>query len=300
VVTGIIDVGSNTLRLSLYRHDAEGNFKSLISKKIVAGLAGYVVDGALSAKGSEKLRKCLREFLEIVSGLEVDDVRVFATASLRSVSNAAELISQIAEETGFALEVLSGEEEARLSFLGAQRSTGISEGLVVDIGGASCELVRVKEGTALELCSLPVGCLSLSVAAAISLFFTQAAEEKARALIREQLLRAEHLFAQQTELISFVGGSARGVCRLARELWHPFERSLQPHEIRKIITGFRELDTDVLAAVRSAAPERAFTLAAGAMIMDEIIASAQAEELLISKYGVREGYLLDRIIHVAS
>ncbi|MDR2108835.1 MAG: hypothetical protein LBP28_05190 [Coriobacteriales bacterium] len=300
MVTGVIDVGSNTVRLSLYRYDADGNFKSLVSKKFVAGLAGYVVDGALSSKGRNKLRHCLREFNEIVTGLEVDAVRAFATASLRYVCNAAEVIAENAADTGFELELLSGEDEAHLSFLGARCSTGISEGLVVDIGGASCELVRVKAGVATELCSLPMGCLSLSVANITGIFPTQEAEARIRDLIHGQLARAKAVFATPIETICFVGGSARGVYRTTRELQRASGRALQPDDIARIITGFRGAELEVLTAVRSAAPERVFTLAAGAMIMREVVVAAQTEQLLVSKYGVREGYLLDRIINAGS
>jgi exopolyphosphatase/guanosine-5'-triphosphate,3'-diphosphate pyrophosphatase len=268
----------------------------LESKKIVAGLAGCRSGSALSGAGEARLCAALSEFKAILASSEVDAVYAFATASLRFASNSSEVIARTAAKTGFQLELLSGTEEARLRFIGARHSTGIKEGLVADIGGASCELVRVGQSLVLEAYSLPIGCLTLAAADVDGIFPTRQTERQARVLIREQLLEAASLFARPSATLCFVGGSARGVYRSARELRHQQGQALTPAEVKAIVAGLREHDAAVLQAVRFAAPERVFTLAAGALMMDEIIAAAQTEELLVSKCGVREGYLLDRVI----
>ncbi|MDR2672271.1 MAG: hypothetical protein LBC35_03075 [Coriobacteriales bacterium] len=296
MVTGIIDVGSNTVRLSIYRLENGGSFKLLLSKKIVAGLASYVTDGALGQEGIEKLYKCLKEFRSIVTSLEVSAVRAFATASLRYVRNAKAVVSSMYNETGLLLEIINGEEEAHLSFMGARYSTGIENGVVVDLGGASCELIREENGIAVGLTSIPLGCLSLSVGNVDTIFPEPEATENMKAVIKNTMKPAIPLLAKRPETLCFVGGTARGASRSFKELHLRANGSFGPEGIDTLIKGFELRDTATMQAVRSAAPDRVFTLYAGLLIMREIIQASSADSLLVSKCGIREGYLIDRII----
>jgi exopolyphosphatase/guanosine-5'-triphosphate,3'-diphosphate pyrophosphatase len=297
MLTGIIDVGSNTLRLAIFKHEPQGGFTPLVSRKIVVGLVGYKKKGALSAKGQAKLCKCLEEFLCVTRALEVTDVQAFATASLRYTSNASEVVSAVLAKTGLNLKLLSGEEEARLSFLGARYSMRLEDGLVVDIGGASCEIILVANGAIEELCSIPVGCLSESLRANSSIFFDGHEIKKMKSNIKQQVLTARHLLKDPTPTVCFVGGTARAVYRVASEIKPRFDRQIQAAELSHIIAGLSMRDAEVVEAVRFAAPERIFTLLAGALIMQSVVKQSKATTLLVSRCGVREGYLLNNVIN---
>jgi len=223
-------------------------------------------------------------------------VHAFATESLRRVSNSKEVIARVYEKTGITLQLLKGKEEARLSYVGSQYSSPIEDGIVVDIGGASCELAQVTKGKLGELYSIPVGCLTLSIPSR-SFIAPEKQEVKAmKALIKEQLATAKSLFKEPSNTLCFVGGTSRAAYRIAREIRPREARTLEPHEVSDIITGLGTWDTEVIQAVRFAAPERIFTLFAGLLIMQAVIQASEATTLLISKCGVREGYLIDNII----
>ncbi|MCL2807796.1 MAG: hypothetical protein FWD27_06550 [Coriobacteriia bacterium] len=296
MLTGIIDVGSNTIRLSVFKHSANGSFEPVVSRKIVAGLAGYEEGDMLSAQGEAKLCKCLKEFQGILKALDVPHVRAFATASLRRVSNAEQVKAQVYEKTGIKLELISGAEEARLSFIGSQCSTPIDEGLVADIGGGSTELVKVVNGRVGELCSTHAGCLSLSLQIGGSILPTNQEIKKMKAAIDEHLAPAASLLSTPFSTFSFVGGTARATYRIARELKPRTARTLEASEITSIIEGLASRDKEIIRAVRSAAPERIFTLVAGMLIMQTVIGESQPKTLLVSKCGVREGYLIENVI----
>lgn len=103
----VIDIGSNSIRLTLYETERQ-NFKILFREKIMAGLAGYVEDGRLSAEGVECACAGLLTFRGILQTLQIDSVRVFATASLRNISNTRQALSVICAATGYTVEVISG------------------------------------------------------------------------------------------------------------------------------------------------------------------------------------------------
>ena len=158
---GIVDLGSNTIRLSIYQWEGR-QFKLLMNKKEMAGLAGYIQDGVLTDKGIEVACQILAAFRHLLENLEIRQMHVFATASLRNIVNTQEALDTIFSATGLQVQVLSGSQEAELSFLGATAGGGApAAGLLVDIGGGSTELVAYDNGSITSGCSLPVGSLSL-------------------------------------------------------------------------------------------------------------------------------------------
>ena len=103
----VIDIGSNSIRLTLYETENR-DFKILFREKIMAGLAGYVEDGKLSAEGIECACTGLLTFRGVLQTLDIEHVSVFATASLRNISNTEQALSLIRAATGYSVQVVSG------------------------------------------------------------------------------------------------------------------------------------------------------------------------------------------------
>ena len=96
MICGIVDLGSNTIRLSIYQYEGE-HFRLLLNKKTMAGLAGYVQDGALSDGGILVACRVLSSYRALLSNFSVSEMHVFATASLRNISNTGEAVEAIRE-----------------------------------------------------------------------------------------------------------------------------------------------------------------------------------------------------------
>ena len=143
MIYGIADVGSNTVRLSIYKCEG-GEIRLLMNRKVMAGLAGYVRHGALTPEGIEVACQTLQGYRSLMDNLELPDLRVFATASLRNISNTEEAVGAVMAATGLRVDVLSGREEAELSFRGAIQNAGLYTGLLADLGGGSTELVSYR------------------------------------------------------------------------------------------------------------------------------------------------------------
>ena len=101
----VIDIGSNSVRLTLYRIDGQ-SFKIIFREKIMAGLAGYVENGALSPEGIRCACDALFEFRQTLDTLNICKAAVFATASLRNISNTEEALSEIESATGFMVQLM--------------------------------------------------------------------------------------------------------------------------------------------------------------------------------------------------
>ena len=144
MIYGIIDVGSNTIRLSIYKYE-NNKVILLLNKKTMAGLAGYVKDGELSNAGIKRACEVLKAYREIVDNFQIDNVFVFATASLRNVSNTDEAVLRIKEETGFNTEIILGENEAIYDFIGASQVVDISDGILINTEKLNLKLKNKDE-----------------------------------------------------------------------------------------------------------------------------------------------------------
>ncbi|GDY55486.1 hypothetical protein SVIO_061090 [Streptomyces violaceusniger] len=157
---GVLDVGSNTVHLLVM--DAHPGARPLPAHSHKAELRlAELIDGAgaIGPEGVDRLIAVVREALEAAEDKGVEDVLPFATSAVREASNADEVLARVVEETGVRLQVLSGADEARLTFLAARRWFGWSAGklLVLDIGGGSLEIAYGMDEEPDAAVSLPLG-----------------------------------------------------------------------------------------------------------------------------------------------
>ena len=119
MIYGIIDIGSNTIRLSIYRCEENEKVTRLINKKTMAGLASYVKNGEITKSGIKKACEVLNEYKEIIENLKIEKSFVFATASLRNFTNTDAAVLAIKEKTGFdLLENLEEDDDEEIDTLG--------------------------------------------------------------------------------------------------------------------------------------------------------------------------------------
>ena len=293
---GIVDVGSNTMRLSIYQYDAEG-FKLLLNKKEMAGLAGYVRDGALSPEGINVACTILSGFRALLENFGIEDLHVFATASLRNVTNTSEAVETIRALTGLAVEVVSGAEEAQLSFLGASAGLPHASGLLADIGGGSTELVTYEDGKIKSSSSLPIGSLSLFSRYVENLFPTAEESKAIRRRVNAELTSATVQTPPCSHLLG-VGGTIRAAGKMCNDLTRAAtDNPLIPAEqIRDLYRQLKRADKTTLRQILRSVPDRVHTLIPGLIILNSVIKTFAIDTVIVSAWGVREGYLIKHVM----
>lgn len=292
----IIDIGSNSIRLTLYEIE-NSSFKILFREKIMAGLAGYVENGALSAEGMECACAGLLTFRSILQTLNIEHISVFATASLRNISNTQQALGIIRAATGYSVEVLSGESEALLGYAGAMQELHLRSGAFLDIGGASTEIVTFDEGKPVNFASFPIGSLSLYRRCVKRILPGQGSLKRLQQEI-DKTIQPGHAALAERPLLVGVGGTARAAFKLAQ---HYYKISSDCHTITAgqlnglcsfLCSGKKEA-SDLILRLEA---ERIHTLVPGVLILQHIFQLFGAQQLIISKYGVREGYLCKKIL----
>lgn len=291
----VIDLGSNTVRLSVYR--CEGlEFSQLFSRKEMVGLAGYVEEGRLSDKGIKKACEVLLSFRELLQNLEITDVHVFATASLRNIDNTAEALETIRLQTGYMIEVISGEEEARLDFIGASCSVKIPSGILIDIGGGSTEIVKFENHLIQDAISLPIGSLGL-FRRYVKDLFPGKNELLAMRTSALEVLRQMETPGASVGILCGVGGTVRAAAKLQKEMCGTSLPGQFPTaDLKKMLRQLRTGDRSALMQLLRVVPDRIHTAIPGMILLDVIADYFDVHTIVVSSCGVREGYLLEHVL----
>lgn len=294
---GIVDVGSNTMRLSIYQWEGE-RFRLLIHKKEMAGLAGYIQDGTMSSEGIECACGVLKQFQEILKNLNVHDMYVFGTAPLRNITNTETALDVIRSVTGLDVDVLSGAQEAHYSFVGATSCSDMrGSGLLTDIGGGSTELVSYENGVVTSECSLAIGSLSLHTTYVNGLFPTKAERKSIKERIRQELEFSKDAGIACHHLVG-VGGTIRAAAKLcdAQVDGESHRRILLASDVKRLYKMLKNGDRNALQHILKTVPDRIHTVVPGLAILKTICKEYEVETISVSTCGVREGYLLEKVM----
>ena len=305
---GVIDLGSNSVRLVIFDvRDGTGkkkpvtskDFRSIINDKVMAGLSAYVEAGEFTPEGVACATGVLAGHLKRARYFNCVRTDIFATAVLRNCANSRAAIRKIEAAIGAPVNLLSARDEAHLSFVGASCDRVIDEGTVVDLGGGSCELIRVKGGRDFDDVSIGQGSLS-SYANFVEFVIPQAREVEAieRAFLERIVDASIDLGKYRTDTLFGVGGSARAAAKLYAQLHgDPCRpKTLTPAHFDALLDLLVNDPATFSHYAARAVPERVHTVGPGCVILSTLMRKLSARNLEICKRGVREGYLIERML----
>lgn len=302
---GVIDLGSNTIRLVVY--DVKDSrrtmpkcqdFKSLMNDKVMAGLSAFVVDGAFSQAGIDRAVSVLKGHAKRAAYFNCKKLEVFATAVLRNASNCNEAVAAIEERTGLPISLLSAQDEAHLGFVGATCDREVEQGTLVDIGGGSTELTRIEDDHDYNNASIGQGSLSSFAQYVCAILPTNKEMDTIAAELRNRLATLPQPQVYQTKTLYGIGGSVRAAAKMHAQAAGATARpkTMTKSDIHAILEWCQK-DPDAFAhTALKASAERVHTLVPGCVILYALLDEFGAERLDICKYGVREGYLIERML----
>jgi len=285
----VIDLGSNSVRLVIYRIEGRALW-TLYNEKVVAALGKDLsATGRLSPDGIEAALGALRRFRAVLDGWRADQVTTAATAAVRDAADGRAFLRRVKAETGLDIRILSGEEEARYAALGVLCGDPTAEGVVGDLGGSSLELIRLNGVGPTEGASLPLGPLSLGAPKPLEI-------DRTRRLIDRVL----HPLANRYAATDFhaVGGAWRNLALLHMQLAdyplhvaHQYE--IHRGEAMDLARFVQRQSRSSLERIEGLSKKRVDSLSYSALVLDRLIDRLGVERVIISAYGVREGMLLE-------
>jgi len=305
---GVLDVGSNTVHLLVVDAHVGAHPTPAHSDKSVLRLAEHVgPDGQLSKAGEKALTAAVRRAREVATESGCEELLAFVTSAIREASNGAKVLERVVEATGVQLQVLSGEDEARLTFLAVRRWFGWSAGrlLVLDIGGGSLELATgVDEDPDVAL-SVPLGAGRT----------TRRYLPDAHAGRRPDLAGLDELDAHAARLLApaarrlaaagppdLVAATSKTFRTLARLTGAaPYSAGLRvPRQLTAVgleqLVGFvSRIDSSALAELQGVSVDRAHQVPAGAVVARAAMRAVGAPVVAICPWALREGVILRRL-----
>jgi len=305
---GVLDIGSNTGHLLVV--DAHGGAAPLpaSSHKQALRLAEHLdADGAVTQKGVNALTDFCADATRIADDKGCEEMLGFATSAVRDAVNSEEVLAHVEAETGVLLEVLSGEDEARLTFLAVRRWFGWSAGrlAVFDIGGGSLEIAAGTDEAPDVAWSLPLGAARMA-----RLWFRggRPGESEIRELrkqIRAEIARdAGHLLRpgvpDTAAATSKTFRSLARICGAAPSVSGPLvPRVLELDTLSAWIPKLMELSPDELAALPGVSPSRTHQIVPGALVAEACMDIFDLPALEICPWALREGVILERLDQIS-
>ncbi|KRF21919.1 Ppx/GppA phosphatase family protein [Phycicoccus sp. Soil802] len=301
---GVIDVGSNTVHLLVV--DAHRGAQPLpaTSHKIELRLSEHVTDsGDIAETGKAALTGFIHECLKVAEDQGVEEVMAFVTSAIREAPNGEEVLARVRAATGVALQVLSGEDEARLTFLAARRWFGWSSGtlLVVDIGGGSLELAAGMDEEPDAAVSLPLGAGRLTRDLLPGDPPGADVVREARRVIRQRLAAAMRPLAKAGTADRAVGTSKtmRSLARVtgaAPSSDGPYAaRSLERAALASLVTDLGAMTSRQRSGLSGVSSSRSHQLLAGALVAEAAMDLLDLDRLEICPWALREGVILSRL-----
>ena len=304
---GVLDIGSNTGHLLVV--DAHGGAAPLpaFSHKEPLRLAEHLDEaGAVTDRGVEALTRFVGDALVVAEDKGCEEMLGFATSAVRDASNSHDVLDHVKAQTGVDIEVLPGEDEARLTFLAVRRWFGWSSGrlAVFDIGGGSLEIAVGSDEAPDVAQSLPLGAGRLTrewLGGAVDADSIRKLRLKIRAdLARDagSVLRPgtpDHAVATSKtfrSLARICGAPASSEGPLVR-------RSLPAEDLAEMIPTLMAMSADELTALPGVSPSRSHQVVAGALVADAVMDIFGLEQLEICPWALREGIFLERLDQIS-
>ncbi|MGA8380358.1 MAG: hypothetical protein WB710_04420 [Stellaceae bacterium] len=290
---GIIDLGSNSLRLAVFERHGAALFPQ-INEKVMCGLArGLSTSGRLNRDGVALALVNLRRFVALARAIGVDHLAVLATAAVRDASDGQAFADEVASACRVPVAIIDGVEEARLSAVGVLAGIPEAAGIVGDLGGGSVELVRVGPGVAAgggrigRGITLPLGPLRLAELGDSAKAVSDTVE---RALAATSIARAG-----PGQNLYLVGGASRAIARLHMEHTRYPLHIIHHYTIARVeAEGFFEvigrLSRKSLERITTISKKRLEMVPLAASILRKLVAMAGPQRVIFSAYGLREGY----------
>ncbi|MET0245499.1 MAG: Ppx/GppA family phosphatase [Sphingomonas sp.] len=289
---GIVDIGSNSIRLVVYQGAARLPV-ILFNEKVLAGLGRSLNQtGAIDAAAMTMARGALARFAALAREMQVGELRVVATAAVREASNGHEII-EAAERLGLDVELLSGEEEAMASGMGVLSGIPDADGIVGDLGGGSLELVRVVAGAVTDRVSFPLGVLRLA-----------AIRSKAKGTLDRRVgkLIAEAGWKGRGRDLPFymVGGSWRALAQLDMSITgYPLpivhQYPISALQVARLGRTISHVSRARLKEVPNLSGGRIATLGDATALLASVLKHLGSTRTIVSAYGLREGLLFSRL-----
>jgi exopolyphosphatase/guanosine-5'-triphosphate,3'-diphosphate pyrophosphatase len=294
----VIDIGSNTSRVTVYRIHPNGQYEALADSraalKLLLGLGGGKAE---AHEAAQALMSALQDFRVVAKGAGANKMTALATYSVRGYDKAERLVSRIEEQLGIEVQVIDGKREAELAYMGAIHSSDADDGMLIDLGGGSLEIAHFRERTLIETWSLPLGALLVSNRHLDAAAPSEAQIEDLQNYVSQILREAKVGPLKKSERLIATGGTVRNLAKLDRQD-RPYAIPqihgyvLTRRRLKGLVHRLASIPRDGLSSIPGLKADRRDSIVGGGLILVTVLRLLKAKQVEVSGKGLREGFAL--------
>jgi exopolyphosphatase/guanosine-5'-triphosphate,3'-diphosphate pyrophosphatase len=295
-----IDVGSNSIRQIIADVHADGTIAVVDEMKAHPRLGrGLDSSGALSPESMDLAIDALTRMATLAKQFSAQRIEAVATSAVRDAVNAEFFLARVKQATGLRLRVIGGEDEARLTFRSALAHFDLAQGrsVVLDIGGGSLEIALAAEGVVDRLASLPLGAIRLTE----RYLATDSGKglRKLRKRVKREIKQIVSPRDWRGARVIGSGGTFTNLAGIFLQRAGIFSAKsvhgtvIPRVDVEHILDWLSEMTVDERRSTPGVNPDRADIIVAGIAVIAEVLKRVDARELVVSRYGIREGLLLE-------
>lgn len=299
--TAIIDIGSNTIRLVLYKYDQLRGMKEIENIKVVARLRNYILpSGQLSEQGILRLQSILENFQNMLHDYGITDVLTTATAAIRQATNGYEILKRMKKELGIEIKLLSEEQEAFYGYFAVVHTSATPSAVTIDMGGGSTEITYFKNKELIYSYSFPFGSVSLKQQFMKNNTLSVEERQQIYQFAKDQFMSLNWLAGLQLPVIG-IGGSARNMAKVdQRKKNYPIsgihQYKMNKADFDAIRLEIASLTFEELKQLDGLSSDRADIIAPVLEVFQALMDVVKSPIFQFSRKGLREGLVIKKIL----
>lgn len=297
----VIDIGSNTIRLVLYKYDVNRGLKEIENIKVVARLRNYILpNGQLSEQGITTLQNVLGTFKTMLHDYGITKVLATATAAIRQATNGHIILQKMKKEIGIDIRLLSEEQEAFYGYFAVVHTLSTPSAITIDMGGGSTEITYFKDKKLVNSYSFPFGSVSLKQQFMQDNTLTSEERYKIYQFAKQQFLSLNWLQGLRIPVIG-IGGSARNMANMdQRKKNYPIsgihQYKMKKEDFDEIRSEIAGLSFEELKQLDGLSSDRADIIAPVLEVFQALMDVVESPIFQFSRKGLREGIVIEKIL----
>lgn len=298
----VIDLGSNSVRMQISQIDDYGGYTVIgYFREYVRLSENMGKEMTLKEEPMNRTIQALKDFKTRYTQYDNVVVKAVATAAVRGAKNQAEFLKRVKDEVGLDLQVISGSTEAYLDYIGVVNTLPVRNGIIMDCGGASTELIWVQNGACKERVSIPVGSVVLSQNYNLADTISASDLYSAMNAAGQKISTVRWLGQVHNLPLIALGGSNRTIAKIHRrevtdevdELPDIHGMHLPPHYIFNLVGKLIAMNKDERMKIPGLAKNRADVIVGGLIPISLVLRNLQISEVIFSNCGLRDGILFE-------
>ncbi|MGO4981770.1 Ppx/GppA phosphatase family protein [Lactobacillus amylovorus] len=298
----VIDLGSNSVRMQISQIDDYGGYTVMgYFREYVRLSENMGKEMTLKEEPMNRTIQALKDFKTRYTQYDNVVVKAVATAAVRGAKNQAEFLKRVKDEVGLDLQVISGSTEAYLDYVGVVNTLPVRNGIIMDCGGASTELIWVQNGACKERVSIPIGSVVLSQNYNLADTISASDLYSAMNAAGQKISTVRWLGQVHNLPLIALGGSNRTIAKIHRrevtdevdELPDIHGMHLPPHYIFNLVGKLIAMNKDERMKIPGLAKNRADVIVGGLIPISLVLRNLQVSEVIFSNCGLREGILFE-------